>query len=84
MGELAGPLANDMSRNMEAAMRDLAEQFKALCFEFYTAKRRFTLLGPDGLTPKTMITIPTHLCLRFKTPLASDQALPAPNAPANI
>lgn len=52
LGELAGPLANDMSRNMEAAMRDLAEQFKALCFEFYTAKRRFTLLGPDGLTPE--------------------------------
>ena len=48
--ELAGPLCTDMSRNMEASLRDLGEQFKCNAFEFYTAKRRFQLLGPDGLT----------------------------------
>lgn len=52
LGELAGPLATDMSRNMEASLRDLGEQFKGLCFEFYTSRRRFSLLGPDGLTPE--------------------------------
>lgn len=48
--EMAGPIATDMSRNMEATLKKLGEQFKALCFEFYTARRRFSLLGADGLT----------------------------------
>lgn len=48
--QLAGPLSTDMSRNMEASVRQLGEQFKGYAFEFYTAKRRFQVLGPDGLT----------------------------------
>lgn len=48
--ELAGPVTTDLSRNMEASMRDLGELFKAMVFEFYNARRRFQLLGPDGLT----------------------------------
>lgn len=48
--QLAGPVATDFARNMEAALKELGEQFKSLVFEFYTAKRRFHLLGPDGLT----------------------------------
>lgn len=52
MMEAAGPLTTDMARNMERSLRDMAEMFKALFFEFYTAKRRFQLFGPDGLTPE--------------------------------
>ena len=48
--ELAGPLVTDLGRGMEAAIRDLGEMFKALVFEFYNARRRFQVLGPDGLT----------------------------------
>lgn len=50
LAEMAGPLATDMSRQMETSLKHLGEQFKALMFEFYTAKRRFHLLGPDGLS----------------------------------
>jgi len=50
MAELAGPLSTDMSRNMEASLRQLGEQFKCLTFEFETARRRFQLYGPDGIT----------------------------------
>lgn len=52
LNEMAGPLATDMSRNMETALKGMGEQFKALFFEFYSAPRRFQLLGPDGLTPE--------------------------------
>ena len=48
--QLAGPIATDYARCMEEALRELGDQFKALVFEFYTAKRRFHLLGPGGLT----------------------------------
>jgi len=48
--EASGPLATDMSRNMEAMLREMGEQFKALAFEFYNARRRWQLFGPDGLT----------------------------------
>lgn len=50
--EMAGPLATDMSRNMEESERRKGEMFKALFFEFYTVKRRFQLFGPDGITPQ--------------------------------
>ena len=50
LAEIAGPIATDMSRNMEAALRCLGEQFNGLAFEFYNARRRFQILGPDGLT----------------------------------
>lgn len=48
--ELAGPLATDMSRNMESSLSKLGHMFMCNVFEFYTARRRFQLLGPDGLT----------------------------------
>lgn len=48
--EIAGPLPTENSRNMEASLRCMGEQFKALAFEFYNARRRFTILGPDGIT----------------------------------
>lgn len=50
--EVAGPLPTELSRSMEASLRCLGEQFKYNVFEFYNAKRRFTYLGPDGLTER--------------------------------
>lgn len=48
--QLAGPIATDYARSMEEALRKLGDMFKSLVFEFYTARRRFHLLGPGGLT----------------------------------
>lgn len=48
--ESLGPLIKDMSRNMEASIRDFGEMWKSDFFQFYTAARRMRLLGPDGLT----------------------------------
>lgn len=59
--ELAGPLATDMSRNMEKALKQLGEHFKALFFEFYTVKRRFAMFGPDGITQQDLDFDPSHL-----------------------
>lgn len=50
LSELAGPVATDMSRNMESSLRDQGELWKAMFFEFYNARKRFQILGPDGLT----------------------------------
>jgi len=61
LNELAGPLATDMSRNMETSLKHVGEQFKALFFEFYTAKRRFHLLGPDGITREDVDFDPANL-----------------------
>jgi hypothetical protein len=47
--ESLGPLIKDMSRNMEASIRDFGEIWKSNFFQFYTAPRRMQLLGPDGL-----------------------------------
>lgn len=59
--ELSGPLATDMSRNMERALKTLAEQFKGNFFEFYTVRRRFTLFGPDGVTQEDLDFDPSEL-----------------------
>jgi hypothetical protein len=59
--ELAGPLATDMSRNMEKALKCLADQFKALFFEFYTVPRRFSMFGPDGITKQDLDFDPAQL-----------------------
>lgn len=59
--ELAGPLATDMSRNMESSLSKLGHLFMCNVFEFYTARRRFQLLGPDGLTPEDFDYDPTNL-----------------------
>jgi len=61
LNELAGPLATDMSRNMETSLKHVGEQFKALFFEFYTAKKRFHLLGPDGITREDVDFDPANL-----------------------
>jgi hypothetical protein len=50
LAELAGPLATDMSRNMEASIRDLGELWKGDFFEYYNVRKRFQLLGRDGVT----------------------------------
>lgn len=59
--ELSGPLATDMSRNMEKGLKQWAEQFKALFFEFYTVPRRFTMFGPDGITREDLDFDPAQL-----------------------
>ena len=61
MAELAGPIATDMSRNMEASMRDWAEQWKAHFFEFYTVKKRWQILGRDGVTKEDFDFDPSTL-----------------------
>lgn len=50
LAEMAGPIATDQSRNMEASLRDLAEQWKPNFFEFYNVRKRFQILGTDGVT----------------------------------
>lgn len=50
LAEMAGPIATDMSRNMEASLRDLGELWKSMFFEFYNARKRFQILGQDGIT----------------------------------
>lgn len=50
LAEMAGPIATDMSRNMESSMRDLGELWKAMFFEFYSARKRFQIMGRDGVT----------------------------------
>lgn len=48
--EALGPVIKDQSRNMEASVRDLGEMWKTCAFQFYTAARRMSLLGKNGLT----------------------------------
>lgn len=50
LAEMAGPMATDMSRNMEASIRDMGELWKAMFFEFYSVRKRFQILGRDGVT----------------------------------
>lgn len=50
LAEMAGPIATDMSRNMEASLRDLGELWKCMFFEFYNARKRWQILGRDGVT----------------------------------
>jgi hypothetical protein len=59
--EMAGPLATDMSRNMEKALKTLANQFKSYFFEFYTVPRRFQMFGPDGITKEDLDFDPANL-----------------------
>lgn len=50
LSEMAGPMATDMSRNMEESLRQVGELWKGMFFEFYNARKRFQILGPDGIT----------------------------------
>lgn len=74
MTELAGPIATDMARNMEASLRKLGEQWKCLTFEFENVRRRFQLLGANGVTAQDYDFDPTHLV---------PDALNMPGVPAN-
>lgn len=51
LAELSGPGIQRLSRRLEKALREVGEQFKWLVFEFYTAAKRFEVLGPDSITP---------------------------------
>lgn len=48
--EMAGPMVQDISRNMESSLGQLGEMIKGLFFEFYDSTRRLQILGPDGIT----------------------------------
>jgi hypothetical protein len=50
LAEMAGPMATDMSRNMESSMREIGEMWKCNFFEFYSVRKRFQILGRDGVT----------------------------------
>lgn len=47
--EMAGPIAQDISRNMEEGLRDLGDMVKSLFFEFYTLPRKVQILGENGI-----------------------------------
>lgn len=64
--EMAGPIAQDISRNMEQGLRDLGDMVKCLFFEFYTTPRKVQMLGENGIVeqdydyhPGDMIPAPT-------------------------
>jgi len=64
--EMAGPLAQDMTRNMERGMRDLGEFRRYLNLQFRPVQRRLQILGPAGAVeedfdwdPGTLV--PSHL-----------------------
>lgn len=61
MAEMAGPMATDMSRNMEASLRDLGELWKCMFFEFYNARKRWQILGKDGVTEEDFDFDPSTL-----------------------
>lgn len=61
LAEMAGPMATDMSRNMEASIRDLGELWKCNFFEFYSVRKRFQILGRDGVTAEDFDFDPSTL-----------------------
>lgn len=52
--EALGPIVKDQSRNMEFSVTKLGEMWKCDAFQFYTAKRRWEILGPSGLSAEDM------------------------------
>jgi hypothetical protein len=65
--ESLGPLIKDMSRNMEESIRGIGEIWKSNFFQFYTAKRRMQLLGPDGLSEEDFDFDPGNLIPNSET-----------------
>lgn len=59
--EALGPIIKDQSRNMEFSITNLGEMWKSLAFQFYTAKRRYEILGQDGLTDEDFDNNPTSM-----------------------
>lgn len=56
--EALGPIVKDQSRNMEFSVTELGEMWKSDAFQFYTAKRRFELLGLAGISNEDMDSDP--------------------------
>ena len=63
MAELAGPIVKGISRDMERSMRDLAEMFKYLVFQYYTTPKIMQIVGPDGVTPENFDYDPGNLVM---------------------
>jgi len=64
--ELAGPIVKGISRDMERSMRDLADMFKFMVFQYDTTPTLLRIIGPDGITPenydyKPGNLVPSHL-----------------------
>lgn len=64
--EAAGPIVKGISRDMERAMRDIAEMYKYLVFQYYTTPKIMQIVGVDGITPENFDfqpgnLIPSHL-----------------------
>jgi hypothetical protein len=59
--EIAGPVVQDMSRTLEKSMQDLGEMVKTMFYQFYTAPRKVSLLGPDGMTPEDFAYSPDSI-----------------------
>ena len=64
--EMAGPLAQDMTRSMERGMRDLGEMRRWLNFQFRTKKQLLHILGANGVTEEVYDydpgnLVPSHL-----------------------
>lgn len=62
----AGPIVKGIGRDMERAMRDVAEMFKYMVFQYYTTPRIMQIVGLDGITPENFDfdpgkLIPAHL-----------------------
>lgn len=47
--EMAGPIVQDLVRQVEEPLRQLGEWRKAYYFQFYTTERMITITGPDGV-----------------------------------
>ncbi len=64
--ELAGPIIQDMTDDMEAMVAGVGDQWMWLAFQFYTVKRRVQVLGDTGLTAADFdfdpgVMVPSHL-----------------------
>lgn len=63
---MSGPIVKGISREMERAMRDIAEMFKYLVFQYYTTPKIMQIVGIDGITPENFDfdpgnLVPSHL-----------------------
>lgn len=73
--QLAGPMTTFISKNVEEALLECGEMVMYLIFQFATAKRRFEILGRNGLTKEDFQYDPNMLPI---------PRTPSPNAPASI
>jgi hypothetical protein len=61
MMELAGPIVKGISRDMERSMRDLADMFKYMVFQYDTTPTLLRIVGADGITPENYDYNPGNL-----------------------